>query len=424
MLRTAFGRTIAAALADPAVIEVMVNPDGRLWIESATPDQLEAARRDIAAVLQQPLKSQVRVRLTAIDAVLSGLPIEEAAATARVLPDAVRRWLRVVSREGIDAAVDGWRIDRRLRPGRLDVDPATLHELAAKEKNPRIRKQMLALARVAEGMSPLDAAVSVGLQHGTVLRRMKRFREEGIAAFQDPKSAGRPHKLTLTELEEVGKVVLAHPELSYGDLRDLIRTRFRVGYSRSRLRHLLKVKLGIQWQPARSDSGVFRPEPSRKPAQGVKSAARQDAGAHNEHRRGPPRKLSTGQLEELREYVLKRPEASFWRLHRLVWNRFHVRHSHASLKRLLKSEFGIAWTGASKKLGEGLNLAELQDALADTTDWRMKKRLKALIGLAKGRDADTVARSHRVHLETLRKWTRPYSRSSIEGLRGGASTTS
>ncbi len=33
MLRTAFGPTIAAALADPAVIEVMVNPDGKLWID-------------------------------------------------------------------------------------------------------------------------------------------------------------------------------------------------------------------------------------------------------------------------------------------------------------------------------------------------------------------------------------------------------
>jgi type IV secretion system protein VirB11 len=35
MLRTAFGPTIAAALADPTVIEVMVNPDGKLWIERA-----------------------------------------------------------------------------------------------------------------------------------------------------------------------------------------------------------------------------------------------------------------------------------------------------------------------------------------------------------------------------------------------------
>ena len=33
MLRTAFGPVIAAALADPDVIEVMLNPDGRLWLD-------------------------------------------------------------------------------------------------------------------------------------------------------------------------------------------------------------------------------------------------------------------------------------------------------------------------------------------------------------------------------------------------------
>ncbi|GAB5377767.1 MAG: hypothetical protein AcusKO_42290 [Acuticoccus sp.] len=33
MLRTAMGPAIADALADPAVIEVMVNPDGKLWLD-------------------------------------------------------------------------------------------------------------------------------------------------------------------------------------------------------------------------------------------------------------------------------------------------------------------------------------------------------------------------------------------------------
>jgi len=36
MLRTAFGPTIATALADPTVLEVMLNPDGRLWIDRTT----------------------------------------------------------------------------------------------------------------------------------------------------------------------------------------------------------------------------------------------------------------------------------------------------------------------------------------------------------------------------------------------------
>ncbi|GBQ80282.1 hypothetical protein AA13595_0295 [Gluconacetobacter johannae DSM 13595] len=33
MLRTAMGPAIAGHLADSAVVEVMLNPDGRLWID-------------------------------------------------------------------------------------------------------------------------------------------------------------------------------------------------------------------------------------------------------------------------------------------------------------------------------------------------------------------------------------------------------
>ena len=33
MLVTALGSEIVAALDDPAVVEIMINPDGRLWIE-------------------------------------------------------------------------------------------------------------------------------------------------------------------------------------------------------------------------------------------------------------------------------------------------------------------------------------------------------------------------------------------------------
>ena len=45
MLRTAFGPTIAAALADPTVLEVMANPDGRLWIERAAVGRRDSGER-------------------------------------------------------------------------------------------------------------------------------------------------------------------------------------------------------------------------------------------------------------------------------------------------------------------------------------------------------------------------------------------
>jgi type IV secretion system protein VirB11 len=45
MLRTAMGPAIAAALADPAVIEVMVNPDGRLWLDRHGDGRVETGKR-------------------------------------------------------------------------------------------------------------------------------------------------------------------------------------------------------------------------------------------------------------------------------------------------------------------------------------------------------------------------------------------
>ncbi|MDJ0683725.1 MAG: P-type conjugative transfer ATPase TrbB [Alphaproteobacteria bacterium] len=44
MLRTAMGPAIASALTDPAVIEVMVNPDGRLWLDRHGDGRVDTGR--------------------------------------------------------------------------------------------------------------------------------------------------------------------------------------------------------------------------------------------------------------------------------------------------------------------------------------------------------------------------------------------
>ena len=59
MLRTAMGPTIAAALADPRTVEVMVNPDGRLWV-----DRLGEGRSDTGTVIE-PAQVERIVRLVA-----------------------------------------------------------------------------------------------------------------------------------------------------------------------------------------------------------------------------------------------------------------------------------------------------------------------------------------------------------------------
>src|SRR5579859_4284256 len=59
MLRTAFGPAIARFLEDPAVIEVMLNPDGRLWI-----DRLSGGLKETAERLSAPDGERI-VRLVA-----------------------------------------------------------------------------------------------------------------------------------------------------------------------------------------------------------------------------------------------------------------------------------------------------------------------------------------------------------------------
>jgi len=59
MLRTAMGPAIAAALADPRTVEVMVNPDGRLWL-----DRLGEGRGDTGTVIE-PAQVERIIRLVA-----------------------------------------------------------------------------------------------------------------------------------------------------------------------------------------------------------------------------------------------------------------------------------------------------------------------------------------------------------------------
>jgi P-type conjugative transfer ATPase TrbB len=59
MLRTAFGPAIARYLEDPAVVEVMLNPDGRLWI-----DRLSSGLADTGEKVPAPDGERI-VRLVA-----------------------------------------------------------------------------------------------------------------------------------------------------------------------------------------------------------------------------------------------------------------------------------------------------------------------------------------------------------------------
>ena len=56
MLHTAFGPTIAVALADPTVLEVMLNPDGRLWIDRASEGRHDTGERIATAEAERIIR--------------------------------------------------------------------------------------------------------------------------------------------------------------------------------------------------------------------------------------------------------------------------------------------------------------------------------------------------------------------------------
>src|SRR3546814_10555000 len=74
MLRTAMGPVIAAALADPTVIEVMVNPDGSLRLDRLGEGRIDTGKRLEPAEVERIIRlvaSHVRVEVHAGNPVVS-----------------------------------------------------------------------------------------------------------------------------------------------------------------------------------------------------------------------------------------------------------------------------------------------------------------------------------------------------------------
>ena len=74
MLRTALGPVIAAALADPAVIEVMVNPDGALRLDRLGQGKVDTGTRLAPAEVERIIRlvaSHVRAEVHAERPVVS-----------------------------------------------------------------------------------------------------------------------------------------------------------------------------------------------------------------------------------------------------------------------------------------------------------------------------------------------------------------
>jgi transposase len=82
-----------------------------------------------------------------------------------------------------------------------------LRREAARAKDGRAARRMLALALVLEGKSRTEAAEHCGMDRQTLRDWVHRYNEEGLAGLTDRPLSGRPPLLTPTQMAELKTIV-------------------------------------------------------------------------------------------------------------------------------------------------------------------------------------------------------------------------
>jgi transposase len=136
-------------------------------------------------------------------------------------------WLRDFRVRGIDAIPPA----RAKTPRNFPYDLAGLHARAIAEKNPNVRKRILAVAYVAAGVPISEAAVTAGLALQTVYAALRAFRREGYAAFRNKPIPGRPLKLSRAQLLALKQQIRTQPQIGLRELREIIESRFGISYT-------------------------------------------------------------------------------------------------------------------------------------------------------------------------------------------------
>ena len=95
---------------------------------------------------------------------------------------------------------------------RTDHSADELRRLAAKEKDAKASRRMLAIALVLEGADRTTAARSCGMDRQTLRDWVHRYNDEGIEGLSDRHRPGRPGMLTADQKAELAGMVRAGPD--------------------------------------------------------------------------------------------------------------------------------------------------------------------------------------------------------------------
>lgn len=119
---------------------------------------------------------------------------------------------------------------------RRELTPSELRAAAAREKDSRAARRILALALVLDGADRTRAAESCGMDRQTLRDWVHRYNEEGLSGLRNRDLPGRPPKLTAAQEAEFAALVEAGPDPErHGvvrwrrvDLRDELQRRFGI----------------------------------------------------------------------------------------------------------------------------------------------------------------------------------------------------
>lgn len=95
---------------------------------------------------------------------------------------------------------------------RRELSGAELRREAARTKDARASRRMLALALVLEGRSRREAAESCGMDRQTLRDWVHRYNAEGLAGLADRPLPGRPPMLTPGQMRALAAIVEKGPD--------------------------------------------------------------------------------------------------------------------------------------------------------------------------------------------------------------------
>jgi transposase len=95
---------------------------------------------------------------------------------------------------------------------RTDVSAAALRAAAARSRDARAARRMLALALVLEGVDRTSAAETCGMDRQTLRDWVHRYNAEGLAGLSNRRPPRRPRRLDQNQVRELAAWVEAGPD--------------------------------------------------------------------------------------------------------------------------------------------------------------------------------------------------------------------